>query len=144
MNTKTLSTFRSALESELSRVHALNERQRADLIEMKELQPSVLRDFHDHARDERDLNAQLEVRKQRLAQRQQLQRALVRLDDGTFGICDRCGDEIAERRLLAEPRASYCISCQRIHEKRSAAKQVPEPVTWISRADLFAGQLVAA
>jgi RNA polymerase-binding protein DksA len=39
--------------------------------------------------------------------------ALVRLDDGTFGTCLRCGRPIAAERLEALPWAAHCIDCQR-------------------------------
>ncbi len=39
--------------------------------------------------------------------------ALHRLDDGTFGICRRCGGPIADERLEALPWAADCIDCQR-------------------------------
>ena len=35
--------------------------------------------------------------------------ALAKLDDGTFGTCEVCGDEIPEPRLEAMPSARYCI-----------------------------------
>lgn len=37
--------------------------------------------------------------------------ALRRLDDGTYGTCDRCGGEIGDRRLEARPVARTCIRC---------------------------------
>ena len=40
--------------------------------------------------------------------------ALVRLDDGTFGMCVRCGQPIAPERLEALPWAARCIDCQRL------------------------------
>ena len=43
-----------------------------------------------------------------------IERALGRIDDGTFGVCARCGDEIAPDRLTALPWAAHCIDCQRI------------------------------
>jgi DnaK suppressor protein len=39
--------------------------------------------------------------------------ALVRLDEGTFGSCQRCGRPIAPERLEALPWAAHCIDCQR-------------------------------
>jgi len=39
--------------------------------------------------------------------------ALRRIDDGTFGTCQRCGRPIAPERLEALPWAAYCIDCQR-------------------------------
>jgi DnaK suppressor protein len=38
--------------------------------------------------------------------------ALVRIQDGTFGACAHCGDEIARRRLEAVPWTPFCICCQ--------------------------------
>jgi len=43
-----------------------------------------------------------------------VERALERLDEGTFGTCARCGRPIARERLEALPWAAYCIDCQRI------------------------------
>jgi DnaK suppressor protein len=40
--------------------------------------------------------------------------AILRLDDGTYGSCVRCGRPIAPERLDALPWAAHCIDCQRI------------------------------
>jgi DnaK suppressor protein len=45
---------------------------------------------------------------------EQVEAALVRLAEGTFGSCVRCGRPIAPERLEALPWAAYCIDCQRI------------------------------
>jgi RNA polymerase-binding transcription factor len=37
--------------------------------------------------------------------------ALRRLDDGSYGVCERCGQAIAPGRLAARPTASACVSC---------------------------------
>lgn len=49
--------------------------------------------------------------------------ALQKLDEGSFGACERCGETIAEKRLEALPFARYCIDCQRAveEEERTAA-----------------------
>src|SRR6056297_1537991 len=47
--------------------------------------------------------------------RQQLTRmdeALRRLEEGTYGICEECGEEIEEKRLQAVPYAPCCLTCQ--------------------------------
>jgi DnaK suppressor protein len=59
---------------------------------------------------QRDL-ALRERNEQHLAQ---VEAALRRLDDGTFGSCTRCGRPIAPERLDALPWAALCIDCQRI------------------------------
>ncbi|HET9522503.1 MAG TPA: TraR/DksA C4-type zinc finger protein [Candidatus Limnocylindrales bacterium] len=43
----------------------------------------------------------------------QVEAALRRLDDGTFGACTTCGRPIAPERLEAIPWAAHCIDCQR-------------------------------
>jgi DnaK suppressor protein len=45
---------------------------------------------------------------------EQVEAALRRLDEGTFGACVRCGQPIAPERLEAIPWAAHCIGCQRI------------------------------
>jgi RNA polymerase-binding protein DksA len=41
----------------------------------------------------------------------ELDDALARVDGGTFGICDECGEPIGAERLEARPTATTCISC---------------------------------
>lgn len=41
-------------------------------------------------------------------------RALTRLRDGSYGICERCGERISPERLAARPSARTCIGCARL------------------------------
>jgi RNA polymerase-binding protein DksA len=43
--------------------------------------------------------------------------ALQRIDEGTFGICETCGQSISEERLEAIPYATQCIDCRRKGER---------------------------
>ena len=43
----------------------------------------------------------------------QIDRALARVDEGTYGSCERCGNPIGEERLRARPWATLCIDDQR-------------------------------
>jgi DnaK suppressor protein len=47
----------------------------------------------------------------------QIDRALARLDDGSYGNCERCGKPIAEARLQARPWATLCIDDQRLADR---------------------------
>jgi len=47
----------------------------------------------------------------------QIDRALAKLDDGTYGICERCGKPIAAERLRARPWATLCIDDQRLADR---------------------------
>lgn len=48
----------------------------------------------------------------------QIDDALKRLDDGSFGVCQQCNQPIAMSRLKAVPYASMCIGCQRAKEQK--------------------------
>ena len=48
--------------------------------------------------------------------------ALDRIDDGTFGACTSCGDEIALKRLKAVPWSPLCINCQEAADRDDAAR----------------------
>jgi DnaK suppressor protein len=52
------------------------------------------------------------------AQMQLLRRTLDKFDDGTYGLCEECGNEIGFSRLQARPEARLCITCQTRAEKR--------------------------
>jgi DnaK suppressor protein len=47
----------------------------------------------------------------------QIDDAIGRIDDGTYGMCINCGQTMAERRLTAVPWAPYCVDCQELAEK---------------------------
>ena len=47
---------------------------------------------------------------------EQVDEALERMNAGTYGICDRCGEEIDFARLKAIPQATLCMSCQKFAE----------------------------
>jgi DnaK suppressor protein len=44
--------------------------------------------------------------------------ALAKYDDGSYGLCEHCGEEIGYSRLNARPEARLCIACQTRHEQR--------------------------
>ena len=46
-----------------------------------------------------------------------IDQALMRIEEGTYGVCVRCGKEIPERRLEAVPTARYDAECQAIVEQ---------------------------
>lgn len=48
----------------------------------------------------------------------QIDRALAKIDDGTYGVCESCGNAIGKGRLQAFPRATLCVSCKEREERR--------------------------
>jgi DnaK suppressor protein len=59
-----------------------------------------------------------------------INQALERLDEGTYGICEECGREIGEKRLQVMPFALYCVQCQREKEK---LKETDRGRIWMER-----------
>ena len=64
---------------------------------------------------ERELGSGLEEgAQQKLAS---IDRALARIDEGTYGICERCGEPIGRERLEVRPSATLCIEDQRLVDR---------------------------
>ncbi|KIZ18252.1 TraR/DksA family transcriptional regulator [Streptomyces natalensis] len=49
----------------------------------------------------------------------QTERALGRLDAGTYGLCENCGRPIGKARMQAFPRATLCVECKQKQERRA-------------------------
>jgi len=54
---------------------------------------------------------------------QSLKLALQRIQDGSYGSCLECGDEISPKRLKAVPWASYCVQCQEVVDRQRIEPQ---------------------
>jgi RNA polymerase-binding protein DksA len=48
----------------------------------------------------------------------QVEHALLRIDDGSFGVCESCAEPIGKMRVMAFPRATLCLSCKQREERR--------------------------
>ena len=48
----------------------------------------------------------------------QTERALSRISDGSYGVCESCGKAIGKARLQAFPRATLCVACKQREERR--------------------------
>ena len=66
---------------------------------------------------DRELNMNIASSEQELLY--QIDDALKRLDDGSYGVCQQCNQPIAMSRLKAVPYASMCIACQRSKEQKN-------------------------
>jgi len=71
----------------------------------------------DRAVLESDRNFELRIRDRERKLIKKIKDALQRLEDGTFGICEECGEEISEERLMARPVTTLCIKCKERQEK---------------------------
>ena len=76
----------------------------------------------DRASLESDRNSILRIRDRERKLIFKIQEALRRLDNGEYGICERCGAEIGIARLKARPVTTLCIECkseQELEERRT-------------------------
>ena len=58
----------------------------------------------------RDFTLRIRDRESKLIEK--ISQSLMRIEEGTFGICDMCGEEISIQRLKARPVTNFCISCK--------------------------------
>ncbi len=66
----------------------------------------------DRATYEADRNFELRIRDREHKLIKKVRKALDRLDNGTFGICEKCGDDISIKRLQVRPVTTQCIECK--------------------------------
>lgn len=70
----------------------------------------------DRATYEADRNFELRIRDREHKLIKKVRKALDRIKDGTFGICEKCGNEISFERLKARPVTTLCIECKTSQE----------------------------
>jgi DnaK suppressor protein len=81
-----------------------------DLIEnVHEIPP----DFLDRASFESERGTMLRIRDRESKLIRKIQKSLENLENGGFGICEMCEEEIAIERLKARPVTNYCINCKK-------------------------------
>ncbi|MDZ7582846.1 MAG: RNA polymerase-binding protein DksA [Deltaproteobacteria bacterium] len=73
-------------------------------------------DLIDQAALETDRDFALRMRDRESKLIRKIRNALKRIDEGTFGICEMCGEPIALKRLKARPVTTHCIDCKRVRE----------------------------
>lgn len=76
----------------------------------------------DRASLESDRNFTLRIRDRERKLIKKIKDALERLEDGTFGICEQCGEDISEERLKARPVTTLCIDCKKKQEVEEKLK----------------------
>ncbi len=105
------------------------ERMKADIIAdveqtLSEMtnQSGNIPDPNDRATVESDRSFELRIRGRERKLMDKIDEALARIEDGTYGICDSCGENIALKRLEARPVAKYCIDCKTRQEQQEKAQ----------------------
>ena len=58
-------------------------------------------------------------------QLREVRAALRRITEGSFGVCEQCGEDIHSKRLAAIPWTALCIECQEMLDRHRREKQIP-------------------
>lgn len=122
---KTQTAAKAAKAKDFSAYRERLEKQRADILSMyqndvragQESTDEGTEDIVDRANNSynRELMFSLSDTERQLML--EVDKALVRIDEGAYGRCSNCGTEIMEKRLEAVPWARYCIDCQELSEQ---------------------------
>lgn len=112
MDQETLAYFKEILEQRLRELIEEAEKTVTGMTDEGETFP----DPTDRASLESDRNFMLRIRDRERKLITKIREALQRIEDGSFGICEACGDEIGIERLKARPVTTLCIDCKRRQE----------------------------
>jgi len=85
--------------------------------------PTVFPDLGDQATAEMDRNFMLRLRGRERKLLTKIEEAIERIEQHIFGLCDKCGDEIAMRRLEARPVTTMCIECKILQEEEEKLRE---------------------
>jgi DnaK suppressor protein len=83
-------------------------------------QPGFSLQLADSASDNMQVETDLGIRNIEAEQLQMIDDALRAIDNGEYGICQRCQQLISIERLFAKPNAKYCVDCLRLLEAGKA------------------------
>jgi DnaK suppressor protein len=99
---KKKATLTNYIKTELSELEAADKHHLADLEEM--------------ASDTHDTDSVCEIMAVGVDTIGQIDQALAKIEDGTYGVCEDCGEQIAFERLEALPFATLCVECKKKRE----------------------------
>ena len=108
MNKKDMKFFETLLHKRLQELLSHADETVSGMTEQKENFP----DPTDRATLESDRNFMLRIRDREHKLIKKVKKALERIENGTFGICEKCGDDISIERLKARPVTTQCIDCK--------------------------------
>jgi RNA polymerase-binding protein DksA len=115
--------LRSRLESEQKRLLEELEQLKASVRpaeERREGSPFGKRE--EEATESFELERRLSLEKSMREQLTAVEHALQKFEDGTYGLCDSCGQPIDPARLEALPQASLCLRCKELQAKDAKGK----------------------
>lgn len=110
--------FRHMLTQKMSELLEEAEKTVSDMTTGKDNFP----DPNDRASLESDRNFELRIRDRERRLLAKIQEAVKRIDDDIFGMCEVCGGQISEKRLMARPVTTLCIECKTKQETMEKLK----------------------
>ncbi len=118
MNKEQLEKFRSQLLQKRDEILAEAGKTLSEMTD----QTTNIPDPNDRATIESGRSFELRIRDRERKLLAKIEEAIVRLDEGEYGICDGCGDEIGLKRLEARPVTTYCIDCKTLQETKEKSQ----------------------
>lgn len=115
LNQKDLKRFKNMLEE--SKRTLLNSAKKT-LVEESNFDTDDLPDEIDLASSEYNQSMVFRLRDREKFLLRKIDRALARIEEGSFGICERCEEDISVKRLEARPVTTLCIRCKEEQEKK--------------------------
>ena len=109
--------FKEILTEQLKELLVHGDNTVSGMTESKENFP----DPTDRASHETDRNFTLRIRDREHKLIKKIKKALIRIEEGTFGCCEACGEDISIERLKARPVTTECIECKTKAEARERA-----------------------
>ncbi len=119
MERERLEYFRELLNE---RLKTLLEEAEKTVTGMTKDKDTAFPDPTDRANLETDRNFLLRIRDRERKLILKIKDALGRIEEGTFGICEECGEDISEERLRARPMTTLCIDCKTKAEEEEKKK----------------------
>jgi len=87
--------------------------------EINDISKCDIKDEGDYAAASMDSGRDYQIYLNQKKELAEIEDALKRIEEGTYGICEMCDEPIQEERLKIKPYAKYCIICREIIEKES-------------------------
>src|SRR5512135_3403296 len=118
MEAERLTQFKESLEERLRELLGEADRTVTGMSDTIDTFP----DPSDRATLETDRNFMLRIRDRERKLISKIKEALERIEDGTYGLCEACGEPIGEKRLMARPVTTLCIECKARQEKQERVR----------------------
>jgi DnaK suppressor protein len=118
MEKKLLEKFKQQLQEKRNLIISEADKTLAEMTD----QNTNIPDPNDRATIESDRSFELRIRDRERKLLAKIEEAITRIEDGEYGICEACGDDINVKRLEARPVTTLCIDCKTVQEQKEKAQ----------------------